>query len=147
MVKCYEEQIVLAAPPGPVYDYVSDFTRHGEWAGNGLQVTQDGEGPMAVGMRFSTVAKQFGTQREHSTITELSPGAAFGWESKGALGTVHHRFTMTAVGESTTLTKSAEFVQPTYLAKIFGFRLNRDIPAGLRSDLDRIRARIETGSA
>jgi uncharacterized membrane protein len=145
-MKRYEEHITIEAPPVSVYDYVSDFTRHGEWAGHELQVTMDGEGPAVVGTRFSTVAKQFGTQREHSTITELSPGAAFGWESEGTLGTVHHRFTMSAAGESTALAKSAEFVRPSFLAKVFGFRLNRDVPAGLRSDLDRIKAHLEAGS-
>ncbi|HTG47170.1 MAG TPA: SRPBCC family protein, partial [Actinomycetota bacterium] len=68
----YQEQISVDAPAGAIYDYVSDFGRHGEWSSNGLTVTADGSGPEAVGSTFSTTAKQFGTQKEHSTITEMS---------------------------------------------------------------------------
>jgi len=145
-MKRYEERITIGAPAGAVYDYVSDFSRHGEWAANGLTVTKDGDGPVAMGSTFSTTAKQFGTQREHSTITELSPGTAFGWESKGALGLVRHRFDL--VGDtSTQVTKSAEFVQPSFLAKVTGWRLAKDVPAGLRSDLAKIKAHLESTSA
>jgi len=145
-MKRYEERTTIDAPPGSVYDYVSDFTRHGEWAANGLTVTKDGDGPVAVGSTFSTTAKQFGTQREHSTITELNPGKAFGWESKGALGLVRHRFDL-AGDASTEVTKSAEFVQPSFLAKVMGWRLAKDVPAGLRSDLAKIKAHLESTSA
>ena len=78
-MKRYEDQISIDAPIGHVYDYVADFPRHAEWAGNELEVTTTTEGPVAVGSVFSTTAKQFGTQREQSTITEVSPGSAFAW--------------------------------------------------------------------
>jgi len=144
-MKRYEERITVDAPAGSVYDYVSDFTRHGEWSANGLTVTKDGDGPVAVGSTFSTTAKQFGTQREHSTITELSPGKAFGWESKGALGLVRHRFDLSGNG-STQVVKSAEFTQPSFLAKVIGWRLAKDVPAGLRSDLAKIKAHLGSTS-
>ena len=139
----YEERITIAAPAGRVFDYVSDFTRHGEWSGHGLQVTKESEGPVAVGTTYATVARQFGTQREHSTITEITPGKAFAWDSTGTLGRVHHAFTMTEDAGSTTLTKSAEFVQPTFLARLTGWKLSRDVPKGLRSDLAKIKAHLE----
>ena len=68
-MKQYEEQITINAPADKVYAYVSDFTRHGEWAGHGLAVTKDGDGPVAVGSTFSTTAKSVrhpeGTQHDH----------------------------------------------------------------------------------
>src|SRR5712691_7322889 len=133
----------INAPAGQVYDYVADFTRHGEWSGHGLQVTKSTEGPVAVGSSFSTMAKQFGTQREQSTVTELSPGSAFAWESTGALGRARHRFSLAGDGGSTTLSKSAEIVEPTFLAKLTSWKLSRDIPKGLRSDLPSIKAHLE----
>ena len=147
-MKRFEEQISIDAPAGQVYDYVADFPRHAEWSGNGLAVTPSTEGPVAVGSTFSTTAKQFGTQREQSTITELSPGSAFAWESKGALGLARHRFSLAGDGGSTTVSKSAEIVEPTFLAKLTGWKLSKDIPAGLRRDLVNIKAHLEghTGS-
>ncbi|MGH2597034.1 MAG: SRPBCC family protein, partial [Actinomycetota bacterium] len=146
IVKRFEDRISIDAPAGQVFDYVSDFPRHAEWSGNGLQVTKTTEGPVAVGTLFSTTAKQFGTQREQSTVTELSPGSAFAWESKGALGLARHRFSLSGDGGSTTLTKSAEIVEPTFLAKLTSWKLSKDIPAGLHRDLAKIKAHLERRS-
>jgi uncharacterized membrane protein len=143
IVKRYEDQISIDAPAGQVYDYVADFPRHAEWSGDGLEVTLSSEGPVAVGSTFSTTAKQFGTQREQSTITELSPGSAFAWESKGALGLARHRFSLAGNDGSTTLTKSAEIVEPTFLAKLTSWKLGKDIPKGLHRDLANIKAHLE----
>ena len=144
-MKRFEERIDIEAPADRVYAYVSDFPRHGEWGGFGLEVTQDGDGPVQVGTTFSTVAKQFGTQREHSTITEMDAPTRFGWDSTGALGVVHHRFDVAGQGVTTTLTKSAEFTRESFLAKITGWKVGKGIPEGLRSDLANIKARLEQG--
>lgn len=82
-MKRWEEQVQIAAKPADVFAYFSDFTRHGEWSGHGLQVTKTSDGPIAPGSTFATEAKQFGTQREQSTITEVSPPTRFVWESVG----------------------------------------------------------------
>jgi hypothetical protein len=145
-MKRFEERINIHAPADRVYDYVADMTAHAEWSGNGLQVTSSSGGPVAVGTVYDTTAKQFGTQREQSTITEMTPGRAFAWDSTGALGRTHHAFELASEGDTTTVTKSAEIVEPTFLAKLTSWKLSRDIPAGLRRDLERIRARLE-GSA
>jgi len=123
-MKRYEEQITINAPADKVFAYVSDFTRHGEWAGHGLAVTKDGDGPIAVGSTFSTTASQF-----------------------GALGTAHHWFTIADAGGTTTLKKGAEFTDPSTLAKITSWKLSRDVPKGFRSDLANIKAKLEASSA
>jgi hypothetical protein len=146
-MKRFEDRISIGAPAGRVFDYVSDFTRHGEWAGHGLEVMKSTDGPVAVGSTFSTTAKQFGTQREQSTITELTPGRKFAWDSTGALGRVHHWFSVSEEGASTTLSKGAEMVDPTLLAKLTGWKLSRDIPKGIHSDLVNIKAHLEGSAA
>jgi uncharacterized membrane protein len=143
-MKRFEERISIDAPASTVFDYVSDFTKHGEWALHGLEVTREGDGLVGVGTTFSTVAKQFGTQREKSTITEITPGSVFAWDSTGALGRVHHSFTVSGDGGSTTLVKAVELTEPTFLARVMGWRLGRDIPKGLRSDLKRIKNHMES---
>jgi Polyketide cyclase / dehydrase and lipid transport len=145
-MKRFEDRISIHAPAGHVFEYVADFTRHGEWAGHGLEVTRSTEGAVTVGTTFSTTAKQFGTQREQSTITELTPGRTFAWDSTGALGRVHHWFSLSEEGGSTTLSKGAEMIDPTLLAKLTSWKLSRDIPKGIHSDLMNIKARVE-GSA
>jgi hypothetical protein len=142
-MKRFEDRISIQAPTGRVFDYVADFTRHGEWAGDGLEVAKSTEGPVAVGSTFSTTAKQFGTQREQSTITELAPGRTFAWDSTGSLGRVHHWFSLSEDGGSTTLTKGAELVEPTFLAKVTSWKVSRDIPNGLHRDLANIKTHVE----
>ncbi|HEY7401828.1 MAG TPA: SRPBCC family protein [Actinomycetota bacterium] len=146
-MKRFEDRISINAPAGRVFDYVADFTRHGEWAGHGLEVVKSGDGPVGMGTTYSTTAKQFGTQREQSTITEIIPGKTFAWDSTGALGRIHHWFTITEDGGSTTLTKGAELVAPTFLAKITGWKISKGIPQGLHSDLANIKNHLEPSSA
>ena len=145
-MKRFEDRITIAAPAGKVFDYVSDFTRHGEWSGHGLAVTREGDGPVAVGTTFSTQAKQFGSQREKSTITELTPGSMFGWDSTGALGRVHHWFGMEEESGSTVLTKGMEVAQPSFLAKMMGWRISRDAPKNLAKDLAKIKSTMESSA-
>ena len=142
-MKRFEESTMIAAPASSVYAYVSDFTRHGEWSGHELQVTRTSDGPVAVGSTFSTVAKLFGTQKEQSTITDLTPDTSFAWDSTGALGRAHHAFSLTEQDGKTVVRKSAEIVQPTFLAKMTSWRLSRDIPKSLASDLQKIKATLE----
>ncbi len=142
-MKRWEESTTINAPADTVYAYVSDFPRHGEWSGHGLTATKDGDGPVAIGSTFSTVAKQFGTQREHSTVTDMAPGQTFAWDSVGGLGRVHHWFRLSAEGDATRLTKGAEFLKPSFLAKVTSFRISKDLPENLRKDLERIKAKLE----
>ena len=146
-MKRWEDRISVQAPAGRVFDYVSDFTRHAEWSGNGLAVTKESDGPAAVGSTYSTTAKQFGTQREHSTVTEFTPGSTFAWDSRGALGRVHHWFSMSEDGGATTLTKGAEMLEPTFLAKITSWKISKDIPSGIHRDLENIKAKVEGSTA
>ena len=143
-MKRFERSTSINAPADKVFDYVSDFTRHGEWGGHGLAVTRDDDGPIAVGSKFSTTAKQFGTQREHSTITEMNPPKEFGWDSVGALGRVHHWFSLSEGSGATTVTKGGEIVEPTFLAKMTMFKISKDMPKGFENDLANIKAKLET---
>jgi len=146
-MKRFEDRISIQAPAGRVFEYVADFTRHSEWGGHGLEVTKSSEGANALGSTFSTTAKAFGTQREQSIITELTPNSAFAWDSTGALGRVHHWFSLAEDAGSTTLSKGAEMVEPTFLAKVTGWKLSKDIPKGIHSDLANIKAKVEGSAA
>ena len=75
-----------------------------------------------------------------------SPGShaqTFAWDSTGALGRVHHWFSLSGEGDSTTLSKGAEMVDPTFLAKVTSWKLSKDIPNGIHRDLVNIKAHVE----
>ena len=140
----WEETIDVNAPPDKIWGLVADFERHYEWAGHGLQASKTSDGPVGVGTTYATTAKQFGTQKEQSTVTRHDAPKQFEWDSKGALGTVHHWFALAGEGETTTVRKGAELVQPTLLAKLTGRRIAKDLPKGLRTDLEKIKAKMES---
>ena len=141
--KRFEETATINAPASTIFEYVSDFTKHGEWAGNGLSAAKVGDAPVGVGTQFNTTAKLFGTQREQSTITQMDAPKTFEWDSTGALGRVHHWFHLTESGGSTTVAKGGEIVAPKFLGKLMGGKLAKDMPAGFRRDLANIKAKLE----
>ena len=146
-MKRFEERIDIEAPGDRVYAYVSDFARHGEWGGFGLEVTKDGEGPVQVGTTFSTVAKQFGTQREHSTITEMDPPTTV---RLGLHGRARRRPPPVRRRRSGCDDDAGQ--ERRVHARIVPREDHRledrqGIPEGLRSDLANIKARLEQGPA
>lgn len=141
----WEESVTINAEPDAVFAYVSDMKNHADWSGHQLQVTKDDEEPIAVGATYSTVAQQFGTQHETSVVTDHDPPSTFGWDSTGGLGVVHHTFTVSGGDGTTTLTRTASFKSKKFLAKMLGFRINKDLPAALREDLAKIKTKLEAG--
>ena len=77
----------------------------------------------------------------------MQPNTSFAWDSKGALGRVHHWFSLADDGGSTTLSKGAEMMEPTFLAKVTSWKLSKDIPNGIHSDLANIKAKFEGSAA
>jgi carbon monoxide dehydrogenase subunit G len=52
-------KVQIEAEPTAVYDYLADFTRHGEWS-DGLSIDALGDGPTEVGSEFRSVGRQLG---------------------------------------------------------------------------------------
>jgi hypothetical protein len=73
----------------------------------------------------------------------MTPGKAFAWDSVGALGRAHHSFSLAEQDGGTVVRKSAEIVQPKFLAKVTSWRLSKDIPKALTSDLAKIKTKLE----
>lgn len=140
----FEKDTVIKAPPDKVFAYVADLTKHSEWGSHHLEVKQTSSGAVAVGSTFSSTAKQFGTQKETQTITELAPGTRLTFDAKGALGVARHSFDVAAADGGTRLTKSMELTEPSFLAKVMGFRTKRDVPKALAEDVRRIKAKLES---
>lgn len=101
---------LIHAPPETVFDYVSDVTRHPEWAANRMTVTPLTPGEPRVGSRYRTVASQGG--RNWESIVEITryerPGVfefvATGGATQEPEDNPHrHTFTLTAGADGTTL--------------------------------------------
>jgi hypothetical protein len=54
---------------------------------------------------------------------------------------------MAAADGGTTLTKSAEFLDRSFLAKMTSWKISRGLPVGLQADVEKIKARLESPSS
>ena len=63
-VQSFEASVTIDAPRERVYEYVSDMTRHHEWAANAIRLEADGDG-------FRSCGRQLGYEnRNILTIVE-----------------------------------------------------------------------------
>jgi hypothetical protein len=142
----FAKEITINASPEHVYDYVADFSRHGEWGAHSLQVPA-APGPAAPGLTVQSTAQQFGTQRENLTVIDATPGKRFAFESKGGLGTVLNAFDLESAGDGATrLTKSQDFIKPSLLYRVMSWQVNSQRPKELQADLDKIKQHLEAPS-
>src|SRR5829696_9145645 len=90
--------VLVHAPLQPVFDYVSDLTRHPEWNG-GLNIEAVTPGPVAVGKEYvsrGVVAVQ--KDRPNTVrVSQYEPPRKYGFVAKDPdFGKVSHEFTFTA---------------------------------------------------
>ncbi|HEX5141300.1 MAG TPA: SRPBCC family protein [Dehalococcoidia bacterium] len=140
----YAREIVINATPQQVFDYVSQMTRHPEWAQHDLKVEQTSQGAAGAGSTYSSVAHQFGTQKETQTVTEYSPPSLFAFEAKGSLGTARHSFDIRSSGSGSSVTKSMELTRPSFMARVMTPMISRQTRSSLASDLERIKQHLES---
>src|SRR3972149_7335314 len=144
-----ERQITIDATPEQVFGYLSDITRHPEWAAQKLEVKPASGGSVEAGSSFETVGHQFGAQPGAVTVTELVPNQKIVYESDGPVGHFRHQFLMQSEGNGVRLTKSLEPLKVSSLPlRVLGPLVRSVIaPRGLDGDLKGIQANLEGGSA
>lgn len=144
-----EQEITINAPAEKVFNYVADISKHGEWGNPSqkLQVEKTSAGPVGQGSTFKSVGQQFGRQDDTVTITEYVPNQRVVYESQGKAGHIRHAFEITPSGSGVQVTKRFDVVKPGFpfviflpLAKAF------TLPGALKSDLQRIKEKVEGGA-
>jgi uncharacterized protein YndB with AHSA1/START domain len=145
-VAIIQRQTTVNATPDEVYAYVSDISKHPEWAAHKLKVEPKPPGSIQVGAAFETVGQQFGEQPGTVTITELVPGEKVVYESDGPVGHFRHQFMIQKAGEgSVRLIKAMEPLKVSSLPlKLLSPLVGTVIaPRGLDGDLKRIKEKLE----
>ena len=106
--------IVINAPPGKVFEAMSDLTRHAKWAKHQIVIEAQQEGPPAVGNTYTSQEKSATPDR--LTITEIVPNELFRFHSRMDRGMGwEFDFTMTAKpdGEGTLVTREGVMIETT----------------------------------
>src|SRR3990172_4224589 len=87
----FTRQTVINAGPDKVFAYVSDISRHPEWAAHKLKMEPAATGSVGVGAKFSSVGHQMGMDsRDEVTVTEHSPAQRFSYEARSKEGLFRH---------------------------------------------------------
>lgn len=145
-----ERSTTINAPAAQVFEYVSDITRHPEWAAHKLEVQSKSQSSAQVGSTYETIGQPFGAQPGTVTITELVPGQKIVYESDGPVGHFRHVFLIQSEGDAgVRLTKTMEPLKISSLPlRLLGPIVTGLIaPRGLDGDLQRIREKLEGTSS
>jgi len=118
-------RIFINVAPTVVFEYVSDLTRHGKWAGAPLRVEALTPGPIAVGHRYRSAGDDaFSKQVENQlAVTEYQPTTRFCFTAidprMGATAADQpflHEFTFTSKDGGTLLERNVIREMPLLMA-------------------------------
>ena len=99
-MQSFEASIVIDVPRERVYEYVSDLTRHHEWAANTIRLERDGDGFRSYGRQLRH------ENRNILTIVERKAPTRFAFESLGREGRFRHVFDIEGAAGKSRLTEA-----------------------------------------
>lgn len=136
---------VIRTTPARAFDYLSDLSRHHEWAINALRVEPLDGPPFGEGSRFRSTGTQFGqTLRDEVVITAWEPGRRLEYQAVGRGGTFRHALLFEEVPGGTRVTKVMEPRRLTFPLSLFAPVTGLVLGRRMARDLERIAARLET---
>jgi uncharacterized protein YndB with AHSA1/START domain len=137
---------LIRTRPETAFTYLSDLTRHGEWALNpGLTVEQTSPGAVAPGATFHSRGSQFGlTLEDEVKVTRFEPPLVFAYESTGRSGVVRHTIEFEPAEGGTLVTKEMTVVRGSKLFLLLKPIGEIVLSRRMAKDLERIAARLES---
>ena len=132
------------------FHYVSDLSKHPEWAMDQMTIEPVSAGPPAVGSIF----KHSGTEPllrgrlHHQTvsITDIEPYRKFGFDSNDGRIVVHHEFRFSGDADGTRIDRQVVWTRrPWWHTVLFPLLLRRPLAARYERTQTRLKERLEAG--
>ena len=98
------ESIYIEATPAIVFDYVSDVSRHPEWAHDQLEITMGPEPQKQAGATFDYETHFMGNAWGKGIVTEADPPHSLTYECEDKDGRYRWTFDLQPEGPGTRLT-------------------------------------------
>lgn len=138
-------QRLIKTTPEVAFTYLSDVTRHGEWAVNpGVKLQQTSPGAVMIGATFRSRGRQFGiTMEDEVTVTEFRPPERFAFESEGKSGVYRHSFDFEVSDGGTLVTKEMRALESPRAMRLLKPLAEIVLSRRLAGDLKRIAERLE----
>lgn len=134
----------IRAEPHTVFVYVSNLTKHGEWAANELRVEAIENSPIAVGKKYRSYANARGREFHADLIvTEYNAPNVFAFSGSDETGKFSHRFTLEKIPEGTRVTRTVNFDLSLLEYIFYLMALNRVRLPAARGALERLKEKVE----
>jgi len=117
-------QVIVHAPLQPVFDYISNLTRHPEWSGGRLRIEAMTPGPVTVGKEYLSHGDVAGQKDRPNQVqvTQYESPHRFGFVSKDPdFGKVAHEFTFTEQNGGTLIMRTMTLSLNPIVALLFRF--------------------------
>lgn len=140
----FQKALIIECSPEKAFQYLSDLTRHPEWAANRLEVQKTSDGPISEGTTFHSIGHLMGKHEGEVRIIELIPNEKIVYEADDDTGRVRHTILIAPANGGTMITKSAEVLETRAITfKLASPLLSLIVPRGLQQDLRKIKERLE----
>ena len=117
-------RVFVHAPLQPVFDYVSDLTRHPEWSGGELRIEAVTSGPIEVGKEYFSRG-EVAIQKDRPNrvkISDYDPPHRFGFVANDPdFGNVSHVFTFDEQGAGVLIERRMTLSLHPVVAFLFSF--------------------------
>jgi uncharacterized protein YndB with AHSA1/START domain len=143
------QEIDVAAPPATVFGYVSDITRHPEWADQRMTVTHasgPARGPGATYTTHVVVDLPVGHTADDATVVvvEEVPDTRFVYEARDGSGRYRWTFDLSGAGDRTHVRHGVERLDAPFWFRAIQPVLWRLMGGKMVSNgLDNLKARVE----
>ena len=100
--------VFIEASPEDVFPYVSDLTKHGEWAADPLKIEAVDDAEIGVGKAYRSEVEFRGKMvTGEEVVTEYEPSRRFAFHVKDSTSEHDHAFTFVPQGEGTLMLRAA----------------------------------------
>ncbi|MEM7798017.1 MAG: hypothetical protein AAF633_02405 [Chloroflexota bacterium] len=130
-----------------VFDYVSDLSRHGEWAANPLTITSLSDEPIGVGKAYRSLAEVRSLTFEADlVVSTFERSNRFGFKGEDSTGKFKHTFLFVPLPMGSKIERIFEF-ELTFRQWLLFYLLYLPVrrPAGLQA-MARLKKELEGGS-
>jgi hypothetical protein len=118
-------QILIHAPLQKAFDYVSDFTKHGEWSEGKLNIEAVSSESIGIGKEYVSYGEVGKIQKNRSNklrVSEYEPPHTFGFIANDPdFGDVSHIFTFKEQGDAVLVTRTMTLSLNPIIAFAFNF--------------------------
>jgi len=135
----------ILAEPDAVFAYISDLSKHGEWAANELRIEPQDNAPLGVGKKYCSTAQVRGRVfHADLAVIEFSPPNVFAFSGADETGRFWHHFTSEKIGDRTRLTRQVNFELSLPQYVFYRIALNRVRLPAAHAALGRLKQTLET---